>query len=633
MKTRNMIWLVILYLVIPTALIATTTRYVSPGGSNSPPYTSLATAANTIQTAVNACVAGDLVLVNNGTYVLSTKITVTIGITIRSINGAALTIVDGNGVTKCFDINHTNAIVDGLTIQNGYNPFGFGGGVNILNGGTVQNCIILNNQARDGGGVAIDDNGLLQNCWIHDNLASNNSGNGYGGGVRLLNNGEVRNCEIVGNTSVDLGGGVNIWEGGKVKNCVIAKNSAPNGAGIRTRNLGSIYNCIIYYNTGGANYEVDGVGYSYYNCCTTPALSGSYSSNCITSVPMFVSTTPGSEDYHLQAGSPCIDVGYNLSWMATVPDLDGNTRIVNVFVDMGPYEYFVAGPVDSDGDGVPDISDDYPADPNRAFNNYYPAPGPGTLAYEDLWPSKGDYDFNDLVIDYRFKTVTNASNMVVEIFGTFTIKAFGASYHNGFGFQLANSTVNPAHMTVTGSHLMHGIVSLGANGLELGQTRPTVIVYDDAFDLMPHPGAGIGVNTTPGAPYVTPYTMTMHMVFSPVSYTMVQVDIEHFNPFIIVNHNRGREVHLPDYLPTSLAIPSYFGTFDDDTNLGIGKYYKTTNNLPWAINIYESFAYPVEKVEITNAYNHFVEWAESGGTLYPDWYMNLPGYRNVYNIY
>ena len=202
MKTRNTIWLVILYLVIPTALLATTTRYVSPGGSNTPPYTSLATAANTIQTAINACAAGDLVLVNNGTYVLSTKITVTIGITIRSINGAALTIVDGNGVTKCFEINHANAIVEGLTIQNGYNPAGFGGGVNILNGGTVQNCIIQDNQARDGGGVAIDDDGLLQNCWIKNNLASDNGVNGYGGGVRLLNDGEVRNCEITDNVSM-----------------------------------------------------------------------------------------------------------------------------------------------------------------------------------------------------------------------------------------------------------------------------------------------------------------------------------------------------------------------------------------------------------------------------------------------
>ncbi len=63
----------------------------------------------------------------------------------------------------------------------------------------------------------------------------------------------------------------------------------------------------------------------------------------------------------------------------------------------------VGGGTDADGDGVPNDEDDYPNDGDRAFDNYYPANGPGTLAYEDLWPGKGDYDFNDLVLDYRFK--------------------------------------------------------------------------------------------------------------------------------------------------------------------------------------------------------------------------------------
>ena len=632
MKTKV---LIITLLVITGAFdlqAISTTRYVSPGGSNTAPYTTLATAATDIQTAVNACIAGDLVLVDNGTYVLTTNISVTIAITLRSINGAAVAIIDGNNVTRCMYINSTGALIEGFTIKNGKNLSGFGGGININTGGTVQNCIITNCQARDGGGVALDAGGLLQNCYIYGNLADNGSGSGYGGGVRLLNDGEVRNCEIVENSSVVYGGGVNIWEKGKVKNCVIAKNTAPFGAGIRTRNNSSIYNCIIYYNTGN-NYEVSGSGYYYYNCCTTPALSGTYSSGCISAVPMYVSTTPGSEDYHLQAGSPCIDVGYNLGWMTTVPDLDGNPRIVNLIVDMGPYEYAVPAPVDTDGDGIPDVSDDYPADPERAFNNYFPAPGFGTLAYEDLWPAKGDYDFNDLVIDYRFKTVTNASNKVVEIFGTFTVKAFGAAYRNGFGFQLYDDAVNQSHLSVTGYHLTHGIVTLGANGLETGQARPTVIVYDDAYDLMPHPGSGIGVNTTPGAPYVAPYTLNIYILFNTRIYTMTQVDIEHFNPFIFVNHQRGLEVHLPDRPPTGKANPVWFGTIDDNSNPGLSRYYKTVNNLPWAINIYESFDYPVEKVQITNAYNHFVEWAESGGALYPDWYRDLPGYRNAYNIY
>ena len=55
--------------------------------------------------------------------------------------------------------------------------------------------------------------------------------------------------------------------------------------------------------------------------------------------------------------------------------------------------------VDADGDQIEDYYDDYPQDGARAFNNYYPARDTyGTLAYEDLWPHRGDYDFNDLVV-------------------------------------------------------------------------------------------------------------------------------------------------------------------------------------------------------------------------------------------
>ena len=610
-----------------TGLFATETRYVSPSGSNTPPYTTLATAANEIRFAVNISNNGDIVMVDDGTYILPTDIVITKGITVISINGPDVTIVDGNNAVRCFYMDHSNAVIDGFTIQNGKYLSGFGGGVNINNGGTVRNCILKNSQARDGGGVALDNGGLVENCYVFGNTAT------YGGGIRLLNGGEVRNCVINGNSSPYYGGGVNIWNSGKVKNCVITNNTGPHGAGIRTRNVGLVYNCIIYYNNG-TNYEVDGSGYHYYNTCTTPDLPGTYSTDCISSVPIFADLTPGSEDYRLQSGSPCIDVGMNFSWMATVPDLDGNPRIVNVTVDMGAYEYFMAAPADADGDGVADVDDEYPNDDQRAFNIYYPAGGFGSLAYEDLWPGKGDYDFNDLIIDYRFKTVTSGSNHIVESFATFAVRAYGASFENGFGFQLANNNIPPSGIvSVTGYDLQEGYITLESNGLESGQSIPTIIVYDNAYNILQHPGNGIGVNTELSATYVDPDTLNIYIDYTNGTYLLSELDIPNFNPFIMVDLNRGIEVHLPDYLPTNLADESLFNTMEDDTQPAFGKYYKTVTNLPWAINIPVSFEYPIEKKDITSVYLKFAEWAESGGTLYQDWYMDEPGYRNSSLIY
>lgn len=301
------------------------------------------------------------------------------------------------------------------------------------------------------------------------------------------------------------------------------------------------------------------------------------------------------------------------------------TATISVFIANGP---------DTDGDGAPDIIDDYPADPLRAFDNYYPAGGNGTLAYEDLWPGQGDYDFNDLVIDYRFMTVTSATNHIVETFGTFIVKAFGASLENGFGFQLANSNIADADITsVTGYDLQEGYIVLAANGIEEGQTIPTIIVYDNAFNILTHPGSGIGVNTSPGSPYVEPDTLNIFMQYNQGTYTLAELDIPNFNPFLIVDLNRSIEIHLPDYLPTDKADQSLYGTINDDSNPATGKYYKTVNNLPWAIHITEPFEYPIEKTDITAVYLKFKEWAESGGQLYQDWYRDEPGYRNSSLIY
>ncbi|MFC2102086.1 LruC domain-containing protein [Bacteroidota bacterium] len=295
---------------------------------------------------------------------------------------------------------------------------------------------------------------------------------------------------------------------------------------------------------------------------------------------------------------------------------------------------------DSDGDGIPDNEDDYPADEYRAYNNFYPASGKATLAFEDLWPSDGDYDLNDVVVGYSFKTVTNASDEVVDLVGTFILRAAGAGLENGFGFQLPGVAPTSVISTTGYDVLPTSGYSFESNGLESGQTFATAIVFDNFFRIMPPIGGGVGVNTSDGQPEIPADTITVSMSFmnngTPGpggAVTLAELNIAEFNPFIVAGMIRGVEVHLPDYPPTDLADPLLFGTLDDDSDPLTGKYYKTAANLPWALNIYEEFDYPVEQVQINNAYLKFDEWVQSGGVLYPDWYQDIPGYRDASNIY
>jgi LruC domain-containing protein len=287
---------------------------------------------------------------------------------------------------------------------------------------------------------------------------------------------------------------------------------------------------------------------------------------------------------------------------------------------------------DHDGDGIPDADDSYPNDPARAFDNYSPVAGYGTLAFEDLWPGTGDYDFNDLVLDYRFRTITNANNKVTEVTATFVIRAIGAGLQNGFGFQLAGGSISDADVEAAGSRLTESFIHLNPNGTETGQGKVTVIVFDNVSKIMPSQG-GFTVNTQPGMPYIKPDTTLVSLIFKPNTYSIRDIDIDHFNPFLIINLDRGKEIHLPDNLPTSLVNQAYFKTGDDDSDPASGRYYKTQTNLPWAIRISSGLDYTNETAQITSAYLKFALWAESDGIQYPDWFLKNSGYRDESNIY
>ncbi|MCK5086911.1 MAG: DUF1349 domain-containing protein, partial [Melioribacteraceae bacterium] len=346
-KLLKIVLIVAGIIIFPQISNAQVTHFVSPSGGNVSPYTNWGDAANNIQDAINVSNPSDLVLVDDGTYLLSTNISIIIGITVESVNGYSSTIIDGNNATRCFFIDHTDALLDGFTIQNGYNPGGFGGGVNIDDGGSIVNCYITGNQARDGGGVALDDDGLIYNCIITGNSADNNSSNGYGGGIRLLNGGTARNCLIYDNHSENYGGGVNIWNAGLVQNCTITGNDAPNGGGIRARSNSTIENCIIYFNTSsGSNYnwQISGSGQTFSYSCSTPALPSGTGNT--TDDPLFENA--GANDYHLSASSTLINAGLNDAWMTGVFDLDGNERIFDGTVDIGAYEFKTVTPISDD---------------------------------------------------------------------------------------------------------------------------------------------------------------------------------------------------------------------------------------------------------------------------------------------
>ena len=282
-------------------------------GSESASGTAPAAAKKTIQAAIARANAGDAILVLDGVYAPIT--TANKAITIQSVNGAERTIIDGGGSQRCATLatadNETSTIISGFTLRNGDAYPNNGGGAY---GGTLSECVFTNNYANYGGGTAYS---VLNRCRLIDNKSFN-----WGGGSYY---GTINNSLYLRNNGHQAGGAYN----GTLNNCTVINNTAnydANSSG-GTRNS-TVRNSVIWNNTSaGVLNNCNGGSITY--TCATPLPSGAGNKN---TDPLFIDS-----EGRLAPNSPCKNVGSN-TYAPGDFDLDGNTRIRAVTVDMGAYE-------------------------------------------------------------------------------------------------------------------------------------------------------------------------------------------------------------------------------------------------------------------------------------------------------
>jgi LruC domain-containing protein len=185
----------------------------------------------------------------------------------------------------------------------------------------------------------------------------------------------------------------------------------------------------------------------------------------------------------------------------------------------------------------------------------------------------------------------------------------GAMYHNGFAIQfpfketeiesasLLINGVNSSYYPVEGNHenetvinIMHAVQHHIDNSSVFPNTlKDTAEKRGDRFEL--------------------------RLIFKD-SVTGVQWP---YNPFIFINQDRGREVHLAGKQPTEFVNSSFFGQEDDASIVGTDTMYKDSSGMPFGMLLPGDWVWPEEFVDITNVYPFFIPWAESAGELHIDW--------------
>jgi LruC domain-containing protein len=89
---------------------------------------------------------------------------------------------------------------------------------------------------------------------------------------------------------------------------------------------------------------------------------------------------------------------------------------------------------------------------------------------------------------------------------------------------------------------------------------------------------------------------------------------------------------MPGYAPTDWFNFDRFGKADDTSDESEERYFRTQENLPWAIKISDEWNYPREYIDVLWAYPDYESWVESSGTESIDWYKTSTRKTHFYSI-
>jgi hypothetical protein len=335
--------------------------HVSPSGDDGKDGLSWGAARKTVGSALGSALGGDEVWVASGAY--AEGISPAAGVALyggfagtetgrdqRNWKNNA-TILDASGSAgSVLTCAFRGILVDGFTLRNGYSGVAISGTAtlrnNALSGGEgngvdVRGSAVLSGNTISGArqlGVNVDAHSVA--------ILTGNaiSGNGFGGVTALTAQMTMTGNTVSGNT------GFGVRSGGSMA-LICGNVIVDNDAGVAPSfTVGSFLgNNIIAFN------HEKGVdpGNGPFEACSHNDVYGNAGSDYVTYPPaaelgnisrdpLFVDRAHG--DFHLTAGSPCIDAGDDSLISIGQRDGDGRARIIGQHVDIGAYEFGALGP-------------------------------------------------------------------------------------------------------------------------------------------------------------------------------------------------------------------------------------------------------------------------------------------------
>ena len=239
-------------------------------------------------------------------------------------------------------------------------------------------------------------------------------------------------------------------------------------------------------------------------------------------------------------------------------------------------------------------------------------------AYEDNYPVKSDYDFNDLVIGYRVgygMTGQQVTSLIVYGYMIARGSSFTHDWHLHIGL--------PDTASGTGT-----LNLFKPDSTEQESGYPQTFSQAGSFDkrllqgtktLMNSPSSEFA-NTETNVDLVKGHKFSVAFDFdAPIE--LSSISLPPYDPYLFVQ-STGYEIHLPEHA-------SRLGTSVNNAEAAGG--FKNEQGYPFAIIIPEDWEPPLEREDLGGAYSTFLGFVTSNGEQQDNWYT-VPSQNKIKQI-
>jgi LruC domain-containing protein len=240
--------------------------------------------------------------------------------------------------------------------------------------------------------------------------------------------------------------------------------------------------------------------------------------------------------------------------------------------------------------------------------NYFPSASSFfVVGYEDLYPGKGDYDFNDLTVAYRLQYGLNVDGDVVAIQGLAYLITRGSAYSHDWRLAIdmpgaasgnLDCTLYPDYRNPT---LAQGCANVPGSHMGGALDIP---VFNDTLLIFPDPAGSLFVNSQ------RLYSEPWNLKYFPGPRAEWRLDLDQpiapgaiqsapYDPYLYVR-DTGQTVKLMEVDPS----------------------YQDSNGFPFGMLLTTTWKPPLEFTDTADAYPNFLEFVTSEGASAASWYTN-----------